>query len=323
MIFPCPADLRNLLKYPLTLTLAFLNIFIFFVFFQETTEPWNKLTILEKDSLVLSGRLYYQFSQTHPKIAKDLPPWLGGVDLKDEAQMEVLGALALRDGDFLKQSSEYKFSGDPIAIASWQKEMKIFQDRYFSQALFRFGLSSIQKNSLAWFTYQFSHSGMVHLLSNMIFLLVMGFAVEALVGSFGVLVIYLAGGLAGGLGFLLINGHGAIPMVGASAAVSALLSFYCLAEPRRRVRYVYFISPVQGQFGFIYLPTLLIIPFFLIADFGSLLATPEGLGGGVAYSAHIGGTLIGIVMAFAWRFLVASKKFDAPASELKADIFNS
>jgi len=93
------------------------------------------------------------------------------------------------------------------------------------------------------------------------------------------------------------------------------LAFYCIAEPRLRVRFAYFISPVQGHFGFIYLPTLLIAPLFLLSDFGSLLATPEGLGGGVAYSAHIGGTLIGSILAITWRYLMGSQKFDASAPE--------
>jgi membrane associated rhomboid family serine protease len=308
MIFPCPEDFKNWLKYPLTLTLAFANIFIFFVFFSDTSDSWSQMHLLEKESLIVTGRLYTQFSKSHVKIQQDLPTWLGKVDVSDDAQMEVMGALGLRDGDFLKQAATQEYTGDVIEIATWRKEMKSFQEKYFSQALFRFGLSSMQKNSFAWITYQFSHSGFVHLLSNLVFLFVMGFAVEALVGSVGVLLIYIVGGIAGGLGFLLINGHGAIPMVGASAAVSALLSFYCIAETRKRVRFAYFISPIEGQYGFIYLPTLLIFPLFLLTDFASLLSTPEGLGGGVAYSAHIGGSIIGALMAVAYRFMKSSQQ---------------
>jgi membrane associated rhomboid family serine protease len=123
-------------------------------------------------------------------------------------------------------------------------------------------------------------------------------------GGLGLLALYVLGGVAGGAAFLSYNGPGVIPMVGASASISALLAFYFIVETRRRVRFVYFISPFPGHNGFIYLPTLLIFPLFLLVDFTNLLSSPDGLGGGVAYSAHAGGTLFGILSGiFArWTF---------------------
>ncbi len=91
-------------------------------------------------------------------------------------------------------------------------------------------------------------------------------------------------------------------MVGASASISALLAFYCIVETRIRIRFLYFVSPMPGQYGAIYLPTLLIVPLFLVVDLANLWSTPEGLGGGVAYAAHIGGTVMGLIAGFVYRW---------------------
>lgn len=313
MILPCPVEPKDWLRLPMTLSLAGLNILIFVMFFTGMGQQLGDSRILESNSLAMSGRLYSQYIKTLPEAElHSQPRWVASMKTADSEQMEVLGALALRDGRFINEASKMQFEGDEIAIASWKKDLQEFQTKYFSQVLFRFGLSSVQAGPLSWITYQFSHASAIHLLSNMVFLLVMGAAVEAAFGSGLLLIIYIAGGVAGGLGFLLANAHGMIPMVGASAAVSALLGFYCLAEVKPRIRYAYFVTPLQGQYGFIYLPTLLIIPLFLIVDFSSLLATPEGLGSGVAYSAHIGGSLLGFAGAGLWRlkkYLTESSAF--------------
>lgn len=129
---------------------------------------------------------------------------------------------------------------------------------------------------------------------------------EVLVGSWALLFIYLLGGLAGGWGFLFLDPQGTVPMVGASASISALLAFYCFAELRTRVRFVYFVSPIPGHWGPIYLPTLLIIPLFLVSDLANLWSTPEGLGSGVAYAAHLGGAVAGAFIALFYRFKTGS-----------------
>ncbi|MNK07451.1 Rhomboid family protein [compost metagenome] len=302
MILPCPVEPKQILRLPVTLSLVFLNVFIYIVFFSGAGESLASSRILTSDSLIMSGRLYRQYlDQLTPAEVSTRPQWIGAMKAGDPGQMEVLGAFALRDGGFLSQAPSMAFQGDEVAINSWLTDLKDFQSKYFSQVLFQFGLSSVQSGPLSWITYQFSHAGLIHLFSNLVFLIVMGAAVEVTSGSLAVLLIYMAGGFAGGLGFLMANAHGMIPMVGASASVSALLAFYCLAEVRPRIRYAYFVTPIQGQYGFIYLPTLLIIPLFLLVDVSSLLATPEGLGSGVAYSAHLGGSLLGFTAAGMWR----------------------
>lgn len=302
MIIPFPEDIHRLKRYPLTLTLLILNTMIFFLFFTKDTGSLSSSQLLNSEGLHLTGRLYYQYLQDLP--AKDLyvkPTWVQQMSFYNSEQMKVLGSYALRDSDFLAKAEHLKFTGDDIKILSWRKNLSEFCDEYKDQTLFHFGLSSLSRSPLSWLTYQFSHSNWLHLFSNMAYLLVIGVAVELLVGSAWLLAVYILGGLAGGLGFLLSDAHGTVPMVGASASISALLAFYCVAEVRRRVRYMFFVSPAAGLFGAIYLPTLLIVPLFLLADLASFWASPEGLGGGVAYAAHLGGTVCGLAMGLTYR----------------------
>ncbi|HEY8271051.1 MAG TPA: rhomboid family intramembrane serine protease [Pseudobdellovibrionaceae bacterium] len=299
MILPQPEPLSKFHRYPLTWALLALNVVIYFVFFAgpPTGVPgvFRAQKILETNSTIVTGKLYYQFLQSlSTSEQKSRASWVGKLSFQNDDHMEILGSYALRDGDFLSQSQTLKFHGDEVAIEKWRREIEAFKKFYDEDTIYNFGLNRAKIFSITWLTYQFSHASLTHLFSNMLFLVVIGSAVEALVGSF-LLVLYLLGGVAGGIAFLYYNGQGVVPMVGASASISALLAFYMIAETRRRVRYVYFISPYPGHNGFIYLPTLLIVPLFLLVDFTSLIANPEGIGGGVAYSAHVGGTLLGLV----------------------------
>lgn len=303
MILPCPEDVRNYTRFPLTLTLVVLNVFIFILIFSGTNSTISSSSLLQKDGLTLTGRLYYQYLQKTPsEVLYEKPAWVHEMKSTNAEQMGVLGSYALRDARFLASAETLPYKGDEIQIENWRSNFVEFRKKYQQQLLYRFGLSSMEKGPLAWLTYQFSHSNWIHLLSNLAFLALIGVAVEALVGSGMLLVIYILGGLAGGAGFLFSETHGTVPMVGASASISALLAFYCVAETRARVRFLYFVSPMPGQYGAIYLPTLLIVPLFLVVDLANLWSTPEGLGSGVAYAAHLGGTLIGVLAGLAYRW---------------------
>lgn len=303
MILPYPTDIKNYKQFPLTLTLVFLNTFIFILIFSgASSSSLSSAALLESEGLTLTGRLYYQYLRgLSSQEAARKPAWIRELKPVSEDQMAVLGSYALRDGRFLARAEKSVYLGDEVQISQWRNDLAKFRNNYQEQHLFHFGLSAAKSSPLAWITYQFSHSNWVHLLSNLMFLLLIGSAVEGLVGSGSLLFVYVLGGFAGGLGFLLWDLNSAVPMVGASASISALLLFYCIAEPRMRVRFLYIISPLPGQYGPIYLPTLLIIPLFIAVDLSNLWSTPEGLGSGVAYAAHLGGAAIGALVGFFYR----------------------
>ena len=143
------------------------------------------------------------------------------------------------------------------------------------------------------FTSMFVHGSLLHLLSNLWFLWVFGPAVEGRLGFSRFMLLYLLSGLAAALlqGFALPEST--IPMVGASGAVSGILGAYLILFPRARVLTV--IPPFI--FFFFWLPAPIYLGYWIILQFiNGLFAVP-----GVAWWAHVGGFLLGLVLILILR----------------------
>jgi membrane associated rhomboid family serine protease len=145
------------------------------------------------------------------------------------------------------------------------------------------------------FTSMFMHGGLIHLGGNMLFLWIFGNNVEDSMGPLKFIVFYVLGGLAADAAQILIDTGSTIPTIGASGAVAGVLGGYLLLFPRARVVTVVFII---FFFTILELPALLFLVIwigqqFLFAYF-DLLGPNEG--GGVAYFAHIGGFLFGLLL---------------------------
>jgi len=148
---------------------------------------------------------------------------------------------------------------------------------------------------LTLFSSMFMHGSILHLGGNMLFLWIFGNNVEDSMGRVKFIAFYLLGGLAALAGQIIIEPSAAVPTIGASGAVAAVLGGYILLYPRARVVTLIFIV---FFFTIIELPAMLILGFWFLQQvaFGYFdLANPAGGGGGVAYFAHIGGFLFGLV----------------------------
>jgi len=147
---------------------------------------------------------------------------------------------------------------------------------------------------LTVFSSMFMHGGILHLAGNMLFLWIFGNNVEDSMGHVKFIAFYLLGGLAALAGQIIIEPNAAVPTIGASGAVAAVLGGYILLYPRARVVTLIFIV---FFFTILELPAMLILGFWFLQQvaFGYFdLANPAGGGGGVAYFAHIGGFLFGL-----------------------------
>jgi membrane associated rhomboid family serine protease len=155
------------------------------------------------------------------------------------------------------------------------------------------------------FTAMFMHAGIVHLAGNMLFLWIFGNNIEDVFGHLRFLVWYLAAGLAADAMQTFITLHwgsavdASIPNVGASGAIAAVLGAYFVLIPRGRV-----LTLLTLGFFFIFreIPAVLFLGVWIAfqAVAGGLSLTTPQAGGGVAFFAHIGGFLFGLLTA---RFL--------------------
>jgi membrane associated rhomboid family serine protease len=145
------------------------------------------------------------------------------------------------------------------------------------------------------FSSMFMHGSLLHLGGNMLFLWIFGNNIEDSMGRPRFVAFYLLGGVAALLGQVAIEPNAAVPTVGASGAIAAVLGGYALLYPRARVLTLIFIIII---FTIIELPALVVLGlWFLLQLFYGAgdLGQPVGAGGGVAYFAHIGGFIFGLL----------------------------
>ncbi len=153
-----------------------------------------------------------------------------------------------------------------------------------------------QTHVFTWFSSMFLHGGWLHILGNMWFLHIFGDNVEDRLGRTRFIVLYLSGGLVAGLAQVISSPGSAMPMVGASGAISAVVGAYFVLYPKAKVLTV---VPIFILFYFIRLPAFLFIGvWFALQMFSGYASLTEGGdGGGVAWWAHIGGFAAGVVLA--------------------------
>ena len=154
-------------------------------------------------------------------------------------------------------------------------------------------------NPLTWipiFTHMFLHGGWFHFGSNMWTLFIFGDNVEDRLGSFRFLVFYLMGGAVAGIVQTMLSPGSTIPAIGASGAIAAVMCAYFFLFPKARV---ITLIPVFIFPWFVEIPAILYLGFWFVSQLFSgflSLATLKGTQvGGVAWFAHIGGFLFGLI----------------------------
>jgi membrane associated rhomboid family serine protease len=139
----------------------------------------------------------------------------------------------------------------------------------------------------------FMHGGWLHLGGNMLFLWIFGDNVEHTVGPILFVAFYLVAGVIGSLAQVFIDPDSLIPSLGASGAISGVLAAYLVLFPSNRVLVVVFYSAI-------WVPALLVIGLWAVLQFiggiGQIAVTEQT--GGVAYAAHIGGFVVGLLFGF-------------------------
>ena len=145
----------------------------------------------------------------------------------------------------------------------------------------------------------FLHGGWMHLIGNMLFLWVFADNIEGVVGTFNFMIFYIIGGVAASAIHIFFNPYSEVPMVGASGAISAVMGAYLIMFPSSRIKVLILIF-----FTTAYVPALFFLGIWivqqLVAGVGSLNPTTAE-SAGVAWWAHIGGFIFGVVAGFIAR----------------------
>ncbi len=157
------------------------------------------------------------------------------------------------------------------------------------------GMACIITAGRAWYaplTSMFMHGNWLHLLGNMWFLWIFGNNVEDVMGRGRFFLFYLLCGLAAVAAQIAANPDSAVPMVGASGAIGGVMGAYTLLFPRARIHTFVFLF-------FVDVPALFMLGYWFLLQLAGGAMTMDG--GGVAFWAHVGGFLAGLLLVPVFR----------------------
>lgn len=182
-------------------------------------------------------------------------------------------------------------------LASEQSEAILYQ---FAFVPYNFLMAPIKFSNLRnIFTAMFMHAGLLHLGGNMLYLWIFGDNVEDAWGHLGYLVFYLVGGVTATLVHTITNPLSVVPTVGASGAIAAVLGAYLVLYPHSRV--LTFI-PLGYFMTLRAVPAIIVLGMWFILQFFSGVLSLGGPDvGGVAFWAHIGGFVTGVLLAILFK----------------------
>lgn len=180
-----------------------------------------------------------------------------------------------------------------VSRAAWE----LHRVSAYEVFIFRFGFRPSSPSLIGLFFCMFLHAGFSHLAGNMLFLWIYGDNVEYRLGPVAYVGWYLGTGIVATLTFAVLDSDSAIPLVGASGAISGVLGFYLLWFPHNFVK-VFFFFPF---FGIIPIRAYWILGMYLVID--NILPMVTSRGGNVAHGAHLGGFAAGLAVAYGYNKL--------------------
>ena len=146
-------------------------------------------------------------------------------------------------------------------------------------------------SELTLLSSMFMHGGFMHLIGNMLYMWIFADNIEDEIGPVRFIIFYVLAGIAAALTQVYLNTSSTIPMIGASGAIGGVLGAYIVNHPKAKVLVL---IPLGFFSQIIKIPALYVLGFWFVLQFiNSSLSSSTG--GGVAYGAHIGGFIFGVI----------------------------
>ncbi|HLB94651.1 MAG TPA: rhomboid family intramembrane serine protease [Nitrospiria bacterium] len=184
-------------------------------------------------------------------------------------------------------------------ISLGQEGGQLFVYQYGAIPAAVFGYESLPREAMAiptsftLITSMFLHGGFMHLIGNMLYLWIFGNNIEDVMGHVRFIVFYLVCGVAAAMSHALTAPDSVVPMIGASGAISGVLGAYLLLYPRA---HVLVLIPLGLFTRLVYIPAGFVLGFWFVLQLISVTASAGSGGGGVAWFAHIGGFVAGMLL---------------------------
>jgi membrane associated rhomboid family serine protease len=180
--------------------------------------------------------------------------------------------------------------------------------------VFRLGFIPAEPWAPALVTHAFVHGGWLHLIGNMLFLFLSGPFIEDLYGRPLFAGLYFVAAAAGAGTFVLGNPESTLPLVGASGAIAGVMGAFLWRLAAKRIRFLVLPVPILPAFRFpLTLPAFVVLPLWALQQL--YYASTVGEDAEVAFSAHVGGFVVGLVFAVVVALLRVEETVVAPAIE--------
>ncbi len=227
-----------------------------------------------------------------PELAKQLTPAIRQTPAIVLAQMEA-------DSDFMERLEGGRIiTPDNPVYQRWRDQRDAYEKLRSQIFTLRYSLRPDHPTAMTLFSHMFLHANMTHLVGNMVVLFIVGFTVEAGLGSVGFLLLFLASGLGASAPdiFLPMGHHGYT--LGASGAIAGVTAAYVVLFGMRRIRFFYWFLIF---FNTVRWPAIVVLPIWLANELMQQFVLDRG--GSVAYLAHFGGFVTGAVLVSLYRLL--------------------
>ncbi len=199
----------------------------------------------------------------------------------------------------------YELTLGPRQLELFFREYAVIPVRYFAGGyvdifgvVHSYGITDLV---IPIFTAMFLHGGWTHIGGNMLYLWIFGDNVEDRMGHGRYLVFYLLCGVAATVAHIITNPHSTVPSLGASGAIAGVLGAYFLLYPHARV---ITLIPIFFFIEFVPIPAVILLGWWFIQQFlyGTMsLAVASAQTGGVAWWAHIGGFVTGMILVHVFK----------------------
>lgn len=192
--------------------------------------------------------------------------------------------------DFVKDKQQYYINNKHLE--QWRLERQSVEVHASKMSGTALALSVQKLNVLQLISHQFLHGDMNHLLGNMVFLILTGFAVEAAIGSLRFLSFYLLSGIGGGLLFALTAEPNSAGLVGASGAISGVMTMYVMLFKTKKIQFFYWFLIFTGYFRAM---AIIMLPWYIGYELYQYFSNSTS---NVAYTAHLGGFIVGAILIY-------------------------
>jgi membrane associated rhomboid family serine protease len=305
--------------------LVLLNVMVFFFYQSGDTKKIIEAmtTYAGKDYLVHEWPVFEKYLEEKQETAllKDYRQ-----QYQDDEHDEIIADLLMRDEFYTYLQKNYRTYFTPDYYAEWAPERTRLHAQLQSVSYIANGLRASDLRVSTFLSHQFLHGDIMHLLGNMFFLIICGFAVEAAIGHWRFLLFYLLSGVAAGFAQVASDWSSTTPLVGASGAISGVMAMYLAVFRLKKIEFFYWFFFFVGYFR---APALLILPFYIGKEIYSYHSDTES---NVAFMAHAGGFVAGaLLIGIAWlinrkmfntQYIEADQTID-PRQQQLADIYGA